>query len=136
MSLSTDGFWKSGFWSTSFWADGFWFETSSSSPVVSIGGAGNKRKLRILPDGTRLYASEREVRQILSHFYQVKPVEKIPPKLRIKDIKVDVQLISFDKHIPKVYELKPVYRKGPDYQNFLKSMRREEEEFFAILEAL
>ena len=123
-------------WGSSFAGWGIsWGQSTQSQSTI---GGGGKRRLRILPDGTRLYATEREVRQILSTFYQVKPVEKRPPKLRIKDIQVDVQLVSFDKHIPKVYELKSVYRRGPDYQNFLKSMRiREEEEFFSlILEAL
>lgn len=100
--------------------------------VASVVGGGKKRKLRILPDGTRLYATEREVRQLLSKFYQVKPVEKRPPKLRIKDIQVSVDLVTFDKHVPKVYELKHEYKKfTPNYRAYLKAI--EEEEFITLL---
>jgi hypothetical protein len=114
---------------------------STQTPVVVVtaAGGGSKRtprkKLRILPDGNRIMASEEEVRKILETFYRKKTLDDVklqPPKVqaKFKEKPVpDVQLVQFDKYIPKVYALNtPKRMVEADYALFLKSMRRREEE--------
>lgn len=105
--------------------------------VVSTGGPGASRsrgkKLRILPDKTRLYATEDEVRQILATFYKKKTLDdvKLQPKQVQELVKAapDVALVQFDKYVPKVYKLNTEKRMvQADYAQFLTSLKQREEE--------
>lgn len=119
-------------------------DTGNPAVVISTAGAGKggKRKLRILPDGNRLYASEEEVRKILETFYRKKTLDDVklsPPKVQAKFKETpipDVELVKFDKYVPKLYTLKTEKRMvQADYSLYLKSlkMREEEDKFLSII---
>ena len=61
------------------------FDTGNPAVVVTTGGAGpgghgRKKRLYILPDGTRIYATPSEIGQILKLFFQTKPEETLTKK--------------------------------------------------------
>lgn len=102
--------------------------------VATGGGRGTRsRKLRILPDKTRIYATESEVRKILETFYRPKTIDDVklqPKKVQAKIQSVpSIELVQFDKHVPNLYQLKTEKRmQQADYAQFLKTLKQREEE--------
>lgn len=122
--------------SWSGWGDSGFIPVQTNS---STGGAGKSRKLRILPDGTRLFATEREIQAILRRFYQYKaPAKTKAEKKAPKVFEVSMTFPAFEKYIPKTYVLKTGARPiQADYVAFIEGLKkREEEEFMFLLEGL